>query len=75
MKKQSLIYPLAAVCMYLTPNLPCYAGEVFRNSVPEKDSIVYTLSRNEKRKVTVHDSLEYQRNEQLREKGEQLCYW
>ena len=43
MKKQSLIYPLAAVCMYLTPNLPCYAGEVFRNSVPEKDSIVYTL--------------------------------
>ena len=43
MKKQSLIYPLAAMCMYLAPNLPCYAGEVFRNSVPEKDSIAYTL--------------------------------
>ena len=36
----------------------------------EGDSIVYTLSRNEKRKVTVHDSLEYLRNEQLREKEE-----
>ena len=35
----------------------------------------FGLSRNEKRKVTVHDSLEYLRNEQLREKGEQLCYW
>ena len=43
MKKQSLIYPLTAVCMYLAPNLPCYAGEVFRNSVPEQDSIAYTL--------------------------------
>ena len=46
MKKQSLIYPFAAVCMYLAPNLPCYAGEVFRNSVPEKDSIAYTLQGN-----------------------------
>ena len=45
-------------------------SELFRTFIDKADCIVYTLSRNEKRKVTVHDSLEYLRNEQLREKEE-----